>query len=99
METEKTAEEISEVIMTENYQNYDRHCITDLGRSDNFKQNNYYTCTHTYAHTHIHTHTHTHTHTPLDYHIRMTEDKKLKTKRKSREKPEKGKKTTFPLQK
>ena len=97
METEKTAEEISEVIMTENYQNYDRHCITDLGRSDNFKQNNYYTCTHTYAHTHIHTHTHTHT--PLDYHIRMTEDKKLKTKRKSRKKPEKGKKTTFPLQK
>ena len=52
METEKIAEEISEVIMTENYQNYDRHSTTDLGSSDNFKQNNYQ-----YMHTHICTHT------------------------------------------
>ena len=59
---QKRAEEISEVIITKNYQNYDRHSTTNLGSSDNFKQNNYQ---HMYTHirTHTYTHTYTYTHT------------------------------------
>ena len=82
--------------MTENYQNYDRHSTTDLGSSDNFKQNNYQ-----YMHTHIctHTHTHTHTHTPS---LSYSNDKRQKTKDKEEilkeAREEKKTKTTFSLQ-
>ena len=77
---QKIEEEISEVIMTENYQNYNRHSTTNLGSSDNFKQNNYqhmhtHILTHTYTHTH--THAHTHTHTPR---LSYSNDKRQKTK-------------------
>ena len=73
---QKRAEEIFEVIITKNYQNYDRHSTTNLGSSDNLKQNNYQ---HMYTHirTHTYTHTYTHTHTPR---LSYSNDKRQKAK-------------------